>query len=126
MDYQLHYILAHIEFQDHKSFTVSSMYRTCDDLEDILCVFAVNLTAVHICLYDDLELIINADELQALLTIYDWFMENISNPKCDWTVHPGSNIPHIITGTINTTTTATTTIIKKSTIPTDTWDANPK
>jgi hypothetical protein len=111
------------------------VYCTCDDLDDIFCAYAGNRTAVHICIYDDLELILNADELQALLTIYDWFMENISNPKFDWTMHPGSNIaPTVIkksavpttsfkaTATkaiVPTTTTATTTVIEKSYIPTE-------
>jgi hypothetical protein len=46
-------------------------------------------------------------------------MDNISNPIFDWTIHPASNIPLTITGTINSTTTATTTTIVKSDIPTE-------
>jgi hypothetical protein len=45
------------------------VYRSCGDLEDIFCVYAGNCTAVHICLYNDLVLILDADELQLLLTV---------------------------------------------------------
>jgi hypothetical protein len=119
MDYQLFCILSHIGFPEHKSLDISSRYRTFEDLKDIRCGYAGNRTAVHICLYNDLAIILDADELQLLLTVYDWFMENISNPKFDWIIHPASNIPPTITGTSNTTTTATTTGIAKSDIPTE-------
>jgi hypothetical protein len=46
-------------------------------------------------------------------------MENISNPKCDWTIHSASNIAPTITGTINATTTATAIVIAKSNFPTE-------
>jgi hypothetical protein len=117
MDYQLFCILSHLGFPEHTSLSVSSVYRTCEDFEDIFCVYAENRTAAHICLYNDLALILDADELQLLLTVYDWFMDNTSNPKFYWTIHPASKIPPTITGTINTTTTATTAIIAKSDIP---------
>jgi hypothetical protein len=118
MDYQMHYILARIGFPKHKYLAVSSVYLTCEDLEDIFCVYAGTRTAVHIYLYNDLALILDADELQLLLTVYDWFMYNISKPNFDWTIYPASNILPTITGTINTNTSTTTTIIAKSNIPT--------
>jgi hypothetical protein len=119
MDYQLFCILSQIGFPEHKSLSVSSVYHTYEDLEDIFCVYAGNRIAVHICLYNDFVLILDADELQLLLNVYDWFMDNISNPKFDWTIHPASKIPPTITGTINTTTTTTNTVIAKFDIPTE-------
>jgi hypothetical protein len=119
MNYQLHCILAHIGFPEHKCLAVSSVCRTCEDVKDIFCVYAGNRTAVHICLYHDFAVILDADELQLVLTVYDWFMDSISNSKFDWTIHPASNVPPTITGTIITTTTSKTTVIAKSDIPTE-------
>jgi hypothetical protein len=98
---------------------MDSVYRTCEDLEDIFCIYAVNRTAVHICLYNGLALILDVDELELLLSVYDWFMYTISDPKFDWNIHSASRIPPTITGTINITTTTTTTGIVKSGIPTE-------
>jgi hypothetical protein len=119
MDFQMHCILDHVGFPKHKYLAVSSVYHTCEVLQNIVCVYDGNCTAVHICLYNDLALILDADELQLLLTVYDWFMDNISNPNFNWTIHPASNIPPTITGTINNNTSAPTTVNAKYDIPTE-------
>jgi hypothetical protein len=61
-------------------------------------------------------MIIDALNIQSLLTVCDWFMENVSNPTFDWTMHPSSSIPPTIVekSTVPTTsssTTATNTIV---------------
>jgi hypothetical protein len=38
MDYTLFCIPSHMGFPEHKSLDVSSMYRMCEDLKDVLCV----------------------------------------------------------------------------------------